>query len=454
MTCRAQRGLAIASVLSAMALVVLDANIVNVALPQMARALGVSAAQSVWAVTAYQAALVMALLPAADLAQAIGHRRVFVAGIAIFTLASLGCAAAPSLAWLVAARFVQGLGGAAIMALGIALLRFALGAERLGRAIGWNALTVALCSAAGPAVGAAILAQASWHWLFLVNLPLGGAALLASAMLPEAPGDRRRPDLVGAAILAAAVACLVVGAELLPFRPIAGLALLACGAPFLIWLWRRELPKQAPLIPLDLLRIPSFRLSVLASVCCFAGQAIALVALPFHLQHGLGMSAMAAGPAIAAWALTVAVTGPLAGRLSARVETGRLSAAGAFILAMGLSGFAIWPAHAHPVSLALPAIVCGAGFGLFQVPNNRNLFLSAPEARSAAAGGMQGTARLTGQTAGAVAMTLLLGTGAIDIAARTGFALGAVLTVAAGLTSLARVPVAGAQAASSCASSP
>ena len=159
-----RQSLAIASVLSAMALVVLDANIANVALPTIAHALEVSAAHSVWVVTAYQAALVMALLPAADLAQSIGMRRTFAGGVALFTLASLGCALAPSLVWLAAARFLQGLGGAAIMALGVALLRFTVGPRRLGDAIGWNSLTVALCSALGPAIGVAILSAASWHF--------------------------------------------------------------------------------------------------------------------------------------------------------------------------------------------------------------------------------------------------------------------------------------------------
>src|SRR5262249_17398426 len=147
----------------------------------------------------------------------------------------------------------QGLGGAAIMALGVALMRFTVEPERLGNAIGWNSLTVALCSAAGPTIGAAILSVASWHWLFLVNLPLGLLALLASSALPGVRGDRRRADLASVACLAAGIGCLVIGAELFASNPLLACAVLACGVPCLALLWRRELPKPAPLVPLDLL---------------------------------------------------------------------------------------------------------------------------------------------------------------------------------------------------------
>jgi DHA2 family multidrug resistance protein-like MFS transporter len=142
----------VAAVLLAMAMVVLDAGMVNVALPSIAASLEVTPAISVRIVLAYQTALVIALLPAAALAESVGYQRIFSAGIVLFIAASLLCVVAPSLEWLIAMRFVQGLGGAAIMALGIALLRQSLSPARLGAAIGWNALTVATGSAAGPMI--------------------------------------------------------------------------------------------------------------------------------------------------------------------------------------------------------------------------------------------------------------------------------------------------------------
>jgi MFS transporter, DHA2 family, multidrug resistance protein len=430
---------AIACVLAAIVLVVLDAAIANVALPAIARSLQVTPAESVRVVTAYQMALVMALLPCAALGEILGHRRVYTAGVALFVGASGLCALAPTLSYLVAGRFVQGLGGAAILSLGVALLRFVVPERQLGSVIGWNALAVALGSAAGPAVGALVLSVASWPWLFAVNLPLGALVLLATRALPHVPGKAGKLDLVSVALNGAAFGALVVGAERMPERPVLATFLLAAVPLAMIALVRREMPKRAPMIPLDLLRDGSFRISVIASVCCFVGQSAAMVSLPFYLQHGLGQDALRTGLLIAPWPLAVALVAPIAGRLASRVSGAWLCALGGASLALGLAGAALWPLHGRPLALIPFLVLCGAGFGLFQVPNNRNMLLSAPRARSGAAGGMQGTARLTGQTIGAVLMTLLFTTTSIDLAPRIGLGIAAVLTLVAGLVSMLRV---------------
>lgn len=433
------RPIAIACVLAAMALVVLDAAIVNVALATLAKSLQVTPANAVLTVSAYQMAIVMALLPAAALGESLGLRRVFTLGILLFTAASALCAAAPSLPWLVAARFLQGLGGAAIMALGVPLLRFTVPTDQFGAAIGWNALTVALCAAAGPTIGAMILSLAGWRWLFAINIPLAMMALVATRSLPLVAGTSHRLDWISAGLAAAAVAALVIGAELIPTRPAVSVMLLILASAALPMLFRREMPKAAPLIPLDLLGNGSFRVSVLASVCCFAGQAMAMLALPFYLQHALGMTPMAAGLYMTPWPLAVAVAAPITSRLARSVPTGSLCAAGGACLAIGLAAAALWPLAGDPLPLAAFTMICGVGFGLFQVPNNQNIFLAAPRERSAAAGGMQGTARLAGQTAGAVIMTLLLALLPADTAPRIGLGVGAVLALIAGLVSLLRL---------------
>lgn len=431
--------IAIASVLAAMALVVLDAAIANVALPTIAGSLHVTPAMSVLIITSYQTALVMALLPCAALGESLGYRRVFTGGLALFTAASVACALSPSLPWLVGARFVQGLGGAAVMALGIALMRFTVPHKRLGAAIGWNALAVALSSAAGPTIGAGILSATTWPWLFAVNLPVGATALLAARALPHVAGTARRLDVTSVALNAITFVALVVGAELLPAIPLPAITLFIVAAVGLAALVRREMPKDAPLIPLDLLRASSFRISVIASVCCFTGQTAGLVALPFYLQHGLGQSALMTGLYMTPWPLTVAVTAPVAGRLTGHVSTAWLCVAGGGCLAAGLAVACLWPLHGDPWPLVLSTALCGLGFGLFNVPNNRNMFLSAPPNRSGAAGGMQGTARLVGQTTGALIMTLLFAVTSVDAAPRTGLGIGAALTFAAGLVSTLRV---------------
>ena len=438
-----RRTAAIAAVLAAMVLAVLDAAIANVALPTIAQSLQVTPGTSVWIITAYQTALVMGLLPCAALGESQGYRRVFTMGVALFTAASALCALAPSLPWLVAARFIQGLGGAAIMALGIALLRLVVPHRQLGAAIGWNALAVALSSAAGPTIGAVILSGTSWPWLFALNLPLGALVLLATRALPDLAGTARPLDRFSVALNAGALASLVVGAELMVAQPALAGLLLVAAALGLVALVRREMPKEmpkdVPLIPFDLLRADSFRTSVIASVCCFAGMTLGLLALPFYLQHSLGQDTLMTGLYMTPWPLTVAIVAPLAGRLADRVSTAWLCAAGGACLAVGLAAAALWPVQGGPLPLVPITMLCGLGFGLFQVPNNRNMFLSAPRERSGAAGGMQGTARLAGQTAGGVIMSLLFTMASDGAAPRVGLAFGAVLTLAAGLVSMRRV---------------
>jgi DHA2 family multidrug resistance protein-like MFS transporter len=435
-----RRYAAMAAILGAIALVVIDGAIANVALPSMAQQLGATAADAVWIVTGYQLAVVMFLLPASAVGERLGYRRVFAAGVFLFTAASALCAFAPSLGWLVLARFLQGLGSAAVMPLGLALLRFTYPRRLLGAAIGWNAMTVALSSAAGPAVGAAILSIANWRWLFAVNLPLGVLVLLACRGLPKPAGTGRRIDRVSVALNAAMFAAFVLGSDQVMTRPLIGLGLLALAALTLFVLVRRELPQSTPLIPLDLLRNHSFRVSVIASVCCFSGQMASYVALPFYIQHGLGQSALTTGLMMTPWPLAVMVAAPLAGRWSERVSTAWLCALGGACLALGLLLATLWPLNGHLLPLVFATALAGLGFGFFQTPNNRNMLLSAPKERSGAAGGMQGTARLTGQTIGSLLMGLLFTLMPAASAPRWGLALAAVLALAGGLVSVLRSP--------------
>ena len=433
-----RRYVAIAAILTVIVLVVLDGAIANLALPTIARSLQVSAGATVWVVTGYQMAIVMFLLPAAAVGESLGYRRVFTAGVALFTAASALCALAPSLSWLLVSRFLQGMGSAGVLALGLALLRFVYPARLLGAAIGWNALTVALAGAAGPSIGAAILSIANWPWLFTINIPLGAAAVIATRGLPRPPGSARRIDLLSVALNAAAFGPLVVGADLVTNRAALGAALLAIAILSGAALIYREFSQEKPLIPLDLLRGHSFRISVIASICCFGGQMASYVALPFYLQRDLGLDAFTTGLYMTPWPLMVAMMAPLAGRLADRISTGCLCAAGGIFLATGLALAAAWPLYRSALPLVLFMMMCGVGFGLFQTPNNRNMLLSAPRERSGAAGGMQGTARQLGQTFGAVIMMLLFTFASEGAAPRIGLAVGATLALAAGLVSLLR----------------
>ena len=434
-----ERTLASLAIFATLVLVVVDGAIANLALPTLTLAFSISESQSIWVVTAYQMALVMFLLPAAALGESLGLRRIFILGVAIFTLASALCAVSPTLPWLVAARFLQGFGSTAVMGLGVALLRHVYPPHLLGRGLGTNALVIALSSAAGPAVGAAILSVASWPWLFAVNLPVGTLVLLTSRHLPNPPSSHRRLDGVSILLNAGLFGPLVLGVDRLKSDAAQGAALIALGVLCLILLVRRELPQPKPLIPIDLLRVRPFGLAVVASVFCFTGQMAGVLALPFYLQHGLGFSAAVTGLYMIPWPLVVALSAPFAGRLADKVSTGWLCAFGAGCMAAGLGLSALWPPGGNMVWLTAATVLSGIGFGFFQTPNNRTMLLSAPRERSGAAGGMQGTARLSGQTAGALVMTLLFALTSVDAAPRLALGIAALFALAAGLVSLARI---------------
>lgn len=433
-----RRYFATAAVLAAIVLAVLDGAIANVALPTISQKLGVSPAASIWVVTGYQLALVTSLLPCAALGESLGYRKVFTVGVTAFTLASALCAFSPTLDILIVARFAQGLGGAAIMAPIAALLRFTYPKRLLGTGIGWNALVVALASAAGPTIGATILAVATWQWLFAVNIPIGFLVLMASRSLPDKAGTGRKVDIISVALNALTFGPLVVGVDMLTGRTFFGIELLLLSAISLVALVRREAPREAPLIPLDLLRKFPFRISVMASVCCFSAQMVSYVALPFYLQHALGKGAFETGLYMTPWPLTVAVAAPVSGRLCNRLPTAWLCAAGGACLCLGLVLCAAWPLQQQIAPLIVFTMICGLGFGFFQTPNNRNMLLSAPPERSGAAGGMQSTARLVGQTSGAVIMAILFTLLPISTAPRIGLGIAAVLALAGGLFSVLR----------------
>lgn len=175
---------AILAVTFGVALSVLDGTIANVALPTIAHELGVSSADSIWVVNAYQLAIVVSLLSFSTLGDVVGYRRIYIGGLVFFTLSSVGCAFAGSLEMLIAMRVIQGFGGAAVVSINTSIIRIIYPRDQLGRGMGINATVVAIASVAGPTLAAAILSMASWHWLFAINIPIGIAARLAQHAFP------------------------------------------------------------------------------------------------------------------------------------------------------------------------------------------------------------------------------------------------------------------------------
>ena len=403
---------AIAAIILSITVTVLDSTIVNVALPSLARDFHTSDAASIWVINAYQVTILIALLPLASLGEIVGYRRVSQWGLAIFTIASLACALAPSLTTLSLSRVLQGLGAAGIMSVNSALVRFTYPHRMLGRAIGINAFVVAVAAAAGPTLASAILAIAQWRWLFAINVPLGLATLLiASYALPETERTSR-PFNYGSVILhAGTFALLIGGLQSLAHESATslGLAEIAAGGILAAVLARHEIQREAPLIPFDLLRLRLFSLSVITSICSFTAQTVGLVALPFEIQR-MGHTAAETGLLMTPWAVGVALAAPVAGRLADRYPAGVLGSVGLVTLASGLTLLVLFPSHGSSWDLIWRMALCGLGFGFFQAPNNRTLIASAPRARTGAAGGMLATARLLGQTLGAASVAIVFHT--------------------------------------------
>lgn len=390
---------------------VLDGSIANVALPAIAADLRTAPADAVWVVNAYQLAMAVAVLPLAALGERIGYKRVFVAGLLLFTGASILCAAAPSLPLLIAARVLQGLGGACVSTIVPALLRAVYPSKQVGRGVGYLALTVGLAAAMGPTVAAAILSAASWRWLFWVNLPIGLAdVVLASRLLPHQDGVPRPFDLAGSILNAVALALLIIGVGSLGDRTAMGLAALEIALAVVagILLIRHQRGRPAPLVPLDLMRIPMLRLSAGTSTCSYTAQTMAMLAMPFLLVSEMGRSASVTGLLMTPWPLVIVGVAPLSGRLSDRYRSDVVGAAGLAVFSVGLVVLAMLPAQASNVDVTWRVALCGIGFGLFQTPNNRLMLTCAPRERSGAAGGLMTMARMIGMTLGAALATILL----------------------------------------------
>jgi len=406
-----QRIEAIAAICLTVAMANLDGAIANTALPTIARDLGANGAAAIWVVNAYQIAMLAALLPLASLGEILGHRRIYVVGLVVFTCTSLACGLAWSLPSLVVARALQGLGAAAIMSVNTALVRFSYPASMLGRGVGLNAFAVALGFTAGPTVASAVLSAASWHWLFLINVPVGLLALtLAVRSLPATERARHAFDGVAAllcaglfAFMAFALSEATHGGSRIAVA-VEGLLALVCGFA----LAHRQTGHPAPMLAADLFRRPVFALSGATAICAFATQGLAFIALPFLLQTALGRSQVATGFLITPWPAVVAIMAPIAGRLSDRYPAGALGGLGLAVLSAGMALVALLPGSATTLQIVSAMAVCGAGFGFFQSPNLRALMSSAPPERSGGASGIVATARLLGQTTGAAIVALCL----------------------------------------------
>lgn len=446
---RARRTLAVAAIGTFMA--TLDSSIVNISLPVIAADLAAGLEATQWVQIAYSLGVTALLLVAGRMADLVGRRRVYVAGLVAFTAASVACGAAPDIASLIAGRGVQAVGAAMIMANGPALVAQAFEPGRRGRALAVVAVTVSVGLTLGSSAGGFLTSLFGWRSIFFVNLPIGlGGAWYGWRVLGEAADERPAPgasrhgfDWPGALASAIGVGLLLLavsrGAEWGWGSAPTAVCLAAAGASLAAFV-RHEARAANPLLPLDLFRNRTFRTANVASLLTFTATVALTFLVPFYLVTILSRSPAEAGLIYLAAPLSLSLLAPVGGRLADRAGTRGPQVAGLALVVAGLLLVAELPAAATTWDVVWRLVVVGAGQGLFQTPNNTALLSSAPMARLGVASGLQAVMRNLGLALGvAIAGALVAAAGASlhDATFLRGFRLA--LRVSAGLAAAALV---------------
>jgi EmrB/QacA subfamily drug resistance transporter len=416
---------ALASLSLTMLLASLGTSIANVALPTLAQAFAAAFQDVQWVVLAYLLAITTLIVGAGRLGDIIGRRRLLLAGVALFTLASALCGAAPTLALLVAARAAQGLGAAVMMALTLAFVGETVPKDKTGSAMGLLATMSAIGTALGPSLGGLLIAGPGWRAIFFVNLPLGLLTLgLAWRWLPadrrSRPAARAGFDGAGTLLLALTLAAYALAMTIGRGRFGAfNIALLAAAVAGLGLFVRAEGRAAAPLIRLAMFRDRALSANLATSALVATVMMATLVVGPFHLSGAVGLAPAAVGLVVSVGPLVVALAGVPAGRLTDRFGARPMSIAGLAAIAAGCAILAMLPATLGIAGYVAPLVVITAGYALFQTANNTAVMTDVPVERRGVMSGLINLARNLGLITGASLMGAVFAqaAGAIDVAA-------------------------------------
>lgn len=399
----------------------IDSSIANIALPTIGRDLHVSPAEIVWVASAYLLAITMSLFAVSSLGQSRGPTRVWGIGIAAFTTGSLLCAVSGTFPLLIAGRVVQGCGAAAIMSLSPALVRDIYPSSLLGHAFGMNAMYTSIAAATGPTLGGAMLAVLPWQWLFAINLPIAALiVLLARDTLPNARGTGARLDPPSIATSAIGFSLLIYALDGFARRDPRAMTvaeLLAGGAVF-VWFVHRQFVLAVPMISLDLFRLPRFSVAAQASFSGWSAWSIGVIALPFFLQVDFGMSPLHSGLIMTAWPIANALVAPVTGHWADRYAVGWIATGGLVVFTCALLLFAYAVVHPSIVLLVVAGLIAGAGWGIFQTPNNREIMGSGPPEKGGSVAAIFASLRVGGQTFGASVVAIVFASFAPSASAR------------------------------------
>jgi EmrB/QacA subfamily drug resistance transporter len=383
----------------------LDGSIVNISLPKIQESFGVDLATVEWVVVAYLLVVGSVLLPFGRLGEVLTFKRVYLAGFAVFTVASVLCGAAPGAGVLILFRVLQGFGAGMLQAMGPAIVARTFGPGERGRALGINAISVSIGLSLGPALGGLLTEFGSWRAIFLVNLPVGLFAILwAARVLPsERRGDGQSFDIGGAVLSSTALFALLlalINGQAWGWTSTATLGLLAAfavlGTVFLVV----EARVPQPMIALALFRIRAFSAGLASLVIVFSGLFTATFLLPFLLEQGSGFTPLEAGLLLTPIPIATALVAPFSGALSDRVGSRLPASAGIGVMALGLLSLTQLPASFAVPDLAWRLVLVGLGQGLFMSPNSSAILGSVPHNRIGTASGTLAQMRVSGQALG------------------------------------------------------
>ncbi|MEO8379207.1 MAG: MFS transporter [Acidobacteriota bacterium] len=409
---------AIVSLSLSMLLSSLGTSIANVALPTLAHAFSASFQQVQWIVLAYLLAITTVIVSAGRLGDLLGRRRLLLGGIALFTVASVLCGLAPTLGLLIAARAVQGLGAAVMMALTLAFVGETVPKERIGSAMGLLGTMSAAGTALGPTLGGVLIAGLGWQAIFLVNVPLGLAALLLAqrtlpADLPRSGTERVRFDPVGTLLLALTLAAyalaMTMGRGHFGLFNAALLLAAVCGAGLFVF---AEARVGSPLIRLALLRDPLLSAGFVMSTLVTTVVMATLVVGPFYLSGALALDAARVGLVLSVGPIVAALTGVPAGRLVDRFGAQRMTVAGLVAMAAGASILPMLPMRFGVAGYVVPLVVMTAGYALFQAANNTAVMADLRPDQRGVVSGLLNLSRNLGLITGASVMGSVFAFGA------------------------------------------
>ena len=371
-----------AVVASGVFMATLDASIVNVSLPTLVRELDAPFDRVQWVTLAYVIAITSLLLPAGRLAQMRGAKRLYLAGFLVFTIGSLLCGLAPNAGALIGFRVIQGIGGSITQALGPALVVTAFPPSERGKAIGFILSAVSIGLVSGPVVGGFILGALGWPFIFLINVPIGVAAIsLGARILPEGTqGTGGRFDLRGAALLTIGLTLLVVGLNRIQTLGLASpivIALIVVGLALLVGFGWWQTRTRWPTIQPEMFRVPDFTASMLAGYLAFAGAATQILLLPFYLQRVLELPVQQVGLLMVTVPALMGLLGTPSGMLADRTSPRTVGALGIGLVAVGLWLLTTLAADTAPWAVVPRLAVIGIGMAMFNSGNASMLMGSA-----------------------------------------------------------------------------